>query len=515
MELLKKSIKMNRIKGKVISQITLDDDINVSDKLPDISNKITENGEVIIEQILASQNKINIKGKLNFKMLYRSAMAEVDIKRLDGSLQFDEIINLDGIDEGDLISVDFEIDDLSISIINSRKISVKAVITVVAIAENSFEEELVTDIEGDSINYIKEPMEITQMSIKKKDLLRVKEEINLVSGKMNIDKIIWNTASLNKQEVRLLDDRVIISGEIDVFILYVGEEGPLQWVETSVPFSGNVDINGGNDKMIPSVELKLHELQIDAKPDVDGEQRVFTVEGVIDVNIKLYEDFCFDIVCDASSKKIDLVANTKKIDYETLLVKNVTRCKINEKIEQNAKEGWDILQICSSKAEVKIDDTYIVEGGIKVEGALGITILYICSEDTNPLRCICETIPFEQKIDISQINDNSEFYIKGVLEQLVTNMSGKNEIDVRANVLLDCIVFNKCSKEILSNYVEKELDMEKISNMPGIIGYVCKKEDTLFKIAKEYYTTEEEIRKYNDIKDDLYPGQMLMLVKEM
>ena len=133
MSLIKKNIHMNNIRGKIVSQITLDDDINVPDRLPDISSKITEKGNIIVDTVKATQNKISIKGKLQFKMMYRAAGNEVQIHKLDGMIPFDEVINMDGIEDGDTISVDLVMDDLSVSVINSRKISVKSVVTVVAL----------------------------------------------------------------------------------------------------------------------------------------------------------------------------------------------------------------------------------------------------------------------------------------------------------------------------------------------------------------------------------------------
>ena len=58
MSLIRKNIHMNKMKGKIVSQITLDDDVNVADRLPDIGNKITETGNIVVDGIKVSQNKI-------------------------------------------------------------------------------------------------------------------------------------------------------------------------------------------------------------------------------------------------------------------------------------------------------------------------------------------------------------------------------------------------------------------------------------------------------------------------
>ena len=62
MALIKKNIHMNKMKGKIVSQITLDDDVNVPDRLPDIGNKITETGNLLVDSVKATQNKVSVKG---------------------------------------------------------------------------------------------------------------------------------------------------------------------------------------------------------------------------------------------------------------------------------------------------------------------------------------------------------------------------------------------------------------------------------------------------------------------
>lgn len=216
---------MNKMKGKIVSQITLDDDVNVADRLPDIGNKITETGNIVVDGIKVSQNKILTKGKLKFVMMYKAMNPSVEIHKLEGSMPFDEVINMDGIEEGDTISVDLVIDDLSVSVINSRKISVKAVITVIALAENICDEEFAVDIDDDNIEYIKDSIELTQIAIRKRDLLRIREEINLGTGKLNINEIIWCTSSLFGQQVKVMEDKIGVSGEIDIFVLYTADDG--------------------------------------------------------------------------------------------------------------------------------------------------------------------------------------------------------------------------------------------------------------------------------------------------
>lgn len=69
---------------------------------------------------------------------------------------------------------------------------------------------------------------------------------------------------------------------------------------------------------------------------------------------------------------------------------------------------------------------------------------------------------------------------------------------------------------ILEQVEEKPLDAKKIQDMPGITVYIVKPKDTLWDIAKKFYTTVEEIRTVNDLKEsEIKEGQPLLLIKQV
>ena len=56
---------------------------------------------------------------------------------------------------------------------------------------------------------------------------------------------------------------------------------------------------------------------------------------------------------------------------------------------------------------------------------------------------------------------------------------------------------------------------ERKKALPGVIGYIVKKDDTLWSIAKAYYTTVDRIQMLNELENDqIKAGDRLVILKE-
>ena len=96
----------------------------------------------------------------------------------------------------------WEIEDLSLHIIHSRKMNIKAIVTFYAVVDEIRGVRLPVGIDDDSVSTKKKQLRLMSLCVHKKDTLRVKDEIPLASNKPNIAEVLWSTV-----EVRGLDLR--------------------------------------------------------------------------------------------------------------------------------------------------------------------------------------------------------------------------------------------------------------------------------------------------------------------
>ena len=517
MELKKERVQILRVKSKAMNQVTFDEDYNVPDVKPDVGRMIQSKGEIQIEEVKLSENQAFVSARLCVDLLYVAQEEEGRVYSLSANLPIEETLNLEGIESGDKMCLKWEIEDLSLHVINSRKLNIKALVTFYAAVDELGNIPLPVGTEEEGISCKKKNVKVMGLSIHKKDTLRLKEEIPLASNKPNIHQILWDTLEVRGMDLRPDEDKIAVKGELFVFVLYEGDDegNPLQWMEHSIPFRSEVDCVGCTGDMIPNIEVSVPQRQIEVKPDPDGEERLMQAEAVLELDMKIYKEEEYELLMDVYTPALECRPFAHSEILESLLVRNFSKCRLNDRVEVKETQG-KVLQICHSQGKIKVDRTRIVENGILVEGVVQIKVLYIISNDDMPFYSMEAMIPFSHVIEANGIDESCVYFLRTDLEQLSTTMVDSNEIEVKIVLNLNVLVLCREEISLIEEIEETPLDIKKIQNMPGITVYIVQQGDTLWDIAKKFYTTAEQIRQMNQLtQDELKPYQSLMLVKEV
>ena len=117
-------------------------------------------------------------------------------------------------------------------------------------------------------------------------------------------------------------------------------------------------------------------------------------------------------------------------------------------------------------------------------------------------------------LDVPEINGSCSFKIRTGLEQLAVAMLDGGELDVKAVVVCHAIIFEHKTENIVTDIVVSDLDMNKLSSLPGIVIYIAKEGDSLWDVGKRYYVPISQIKETNDMTtEEIKPGDKLLIVK--
>ena len=162
MDFIKKLLQTNQERGRASIQITVENDFNLPDYEPDMIKLIDRKGTARIHETRVEPDQIVVDGVLLFQALYKCTESG-SICSLQGDVPFTETIHMEGVQETDQLVMHCTMDDLTLGMINSRKLNVRALLELHAVDQMEQQIELPTGIENDSIQALFQQQKMLQL----------------------------------------------------------------------------------------------------------------------------------------------------------------------------------------------------------------------------------------------------------------------------------------------------------------------------------------------------------------
>lgn len=535
MRLEKKNIHMNKIVKSETVIFFVSREERIMDADNEIENIINQKEIVTTDGVVTRENQITVNGTINYNILYYPKNSEM-VCGEEKEINFEENIKLMGINSEDNANVTMEVLSSSIKPVDGKnyiyRIQLKAYIIVEKIEDLDIATAIDTDSQGENYendfakensgknnveNIMTKKRNIDSLAIMadKTDTFRVSEQIAVPHGKPPIGTIVWSDIRIKNQNIKTMEGSIIINGQLSVFIIYIPEmeNMPEQWLEQTIDFNGQLEMSEATEDVVSYIELWLNNVNVQPEINQDNEMRNLSVSALLKLNVKLYKETNINVIEDVYKPGANLVPIMEPKTYQKLLVKNASRTKEVVKMKIDKTKG-QLLQICNSQAEIKIENILVRDNSLKAIGKIKTCIIYISSDDRHPICCQCRESNFEHGIDAEGIEVNDEYFLNWKVEQVNANMLNADEVEIKAVIALEAIVFKKVEQNFVTEINQEPVDMEALNSAPVLKGYIVQKGDTLWKLAKENYTTIEKIMTVNNLENEtIKKGDRLLIIK--
>lgn len=516
MELTRNRITTTNLKSAKYMEFTIDDDFNVPDAKGDIDRFIASKGQVTVEDADVREDKVRITGSVSYAILYQTDSSGEKFESHEGEIPFEEMVNADGVEPGDSVSVQCGLEDIYVTVINSRKYEVRGLVCVKLWACRRMTAEGASGIaNGSGIECMTEKICFTNVAACSKDIMKVKEDIEIPANKPNIGSILWDQVSFAEMESRVIDSGVQINGKLEIFAIYKPEDelAPIQYVTASRDFSGVINCDGVNEDMILDDVITASRTSLSVRADDDGEDRVLQIESSLSIDIKVYEDVEADLMRDMFSYSAQVEPVRSKLTYENLLMRNNAKTRVVKKEKLRSSQP-SVLQIVNVSGSVDIDEVKPVEDAVLVSGAVKAAVMYVSSDDSRPLCQMEVAAPFTYRIETVPLSPRDSIRITPSLGQIAATVSGGDEVEIKAIVDMGVTIFTRKEIELIEDMTITPIDMKKKAAAPGMVGYIVKDGDSIWSIAKQYYSSLDSIRRVNNLEnDEIHAGDRLVVVK--
>jgi len=332
-----------------------------------------------------------------------------------------------------------------------------------------------------------------------------------------IDEIISIEPTLLNTEAVPSQDSVKISGDITASMLYTSNESSVPEVfDIDIPFDGMIETEDVEPNMEINTDLTITDFYYDVSEDENGENRIVNLEFVINACIEAYATQENEILEDAYSVNNNITMENETLCYDREVCRNKSQCPVKDIVSID-NDCPAMLQIIKAVGTPYIDVISIFDNKVVIDGVINVSILYVTGDDTMPVYCANGAVPFSQTVEARGAEEGMKADVDCVLSHIGFNMISDREVEVRCALNTNTIVTEKICAVLATDVNIEPMDRAVIDGIAAFIIYTVQNGDTLWKLAKRFNTTVEDILAVNDIEnpDLIYPGQRLIIVKHI
>ncbi|MBE5821754.1 MAG: DUF3794 domain-containing protein [Clostridiales bacterium] len=498
-----KSFKVNR---KVYSnkfEFVLNQDIIVPDIKPDILEVLHRNANIYINRTNISNNILKINGTADVEIMYMADNETNDIRGLNTEIEINESVEIPSEYSHVLEYVEPSVKSIECRVVNERKVMITLMGECNIELESNQEISYVGGVRNETdMQYLNRNIPISNMLGNEIQTISVNEEICLDIE--DVCELLESNVKIVNQEYKLSYNKILVKADANISLILITNNNNICTKNITIPLTGFIDMQGITENSI--LDIKYNILNKNIKLITNGDDKYVSVNIEVSVLVKNFENSNIDIIEDMYSltRGISFDKNTVGID-KIAMSKHFNEC-VNECIvlEDIDCEVYSVMPSVVKCEYKKVNDKLHIEGEIKVE---------LMSKNMNKIFVKNYSVPFTHIFEDEQIRNSNSFTIIPSVQNCKYNLNN-NKLELNVYICFKIIAKQNCEFNAITNIVKQEEINKKTDS---ITIYYVKQGDTLWKIAKRFLTTIDEIAKYNEFNIDSYElkvGEQLFIPKK-
>ncbi len=542
----------------------VDDTLIVPDTKPDIKKILCVSARTYVTDTTPSQDKVHIEGVVKAAVLYLPDGDVLgNIKVLNLSREFSHAMEAKGAEPESIVSAEAEIDTADATLINSRKVNVRISINLGVKVGKPEPIEIPVGVETETAcetpkkpdflelmpfkprgsseeqNSESEPSTGKKEDIQLKSVplriscnkfstdgsIIVREQYEVSSKLPQVGEILLTRVGVEPEESITTEGNTRIKGNLKINIMYEDQptqqgdsekNGSVRTAEFTVPFSEQFDTPGAVDDMECEPEYTIREVYTEIRDNTDGEAKIIGVEVVLGVSLSAYSIDEPMVITDAYT----LVGDELKMEFAEISPEQVADTKYAElthkaTAKRNSATQPEIVGICCIDImRTSVDDIKIHDNTVTVKGSIDSKIIYISSDENQPVSSIEHKTEFENSFECEGLSGSKVACdAKIFVNHVGYTISGSDAVDLRFIIGISLKMIKNDKIKLVKSMERCECQDSENDGMKKYIIYFVQSGDTLWNIAKRYHTTVDDIVSNNNIPDPdkIFPGQKIKI----
>ena len=504
-ELIKEHVVTSYPSAKFTLNISAEGESIVPDVKKDIAEIVLTESRSFIEKTEIQKNRVIFTGVSEFTVLYLAEDSSA-LNSLTVKIPFNHIRESEGVNPDDKFTEHYETIHSECTLLNSRKISLKSIISVNFMSYSDISLPVATKISSSEAEVKSEDAAFSRIVSAVEECFTVSDFLEIPPSAEPIDSILLSRASVKDTSFKTVTGKAVIKGTLSVFQLYLSEEGTLSHMQHDLPFTEIIDVPDLTEDDCPDFSFTIKSFSAESSAE-EKAGRGFYVTADILFNATVFITERLSVISDSYIPGIDVsLASSLCKKCEILKTENLS-LSIKSALSL-PPEIPETNLLCPVEAKITDLNADVENGKITVTGTIEAKMLFIAEETSSVLAHI-HHIPFSEVYD-SPVKTPCIF-IKGKITHTDYSFANQSKLDLRCFAELSITLSENTDSFRIINAVNvgDPINPER----PSIIIYFVKSGDTLWDIAKKYNTTKEKIISANALEnEDILNAGMRLLI---
>ncbi len=505
MEINKENIRLPENICGGSAQIMVEGDVIVPDTKPDAARILQVNASSMLSDTEAADGRCSFRGTVRVDILYAPEEGENSVYAMHTDMEFEHRIDDAKLKGGCPIIAVSDARRIEFQILNSRKIRIKAVVSLEYSQTAEREVSFPADIEGEKI---KRTMRMRSSAGEVSREFSAKETVEVPAGRPSVKDILTVMASSVEKTYKIVSGKVVIRGNVAVSVLYTGTDNAVRFMDADIPFTEVVEVEGITEDSQCEIECRAAEIRYEVGEDSDGDMRLVQFDTLMQLWLRATRETEVEFVEDCY-----LIGKGINLEREEVVIEDSVAAKrYKSTLRETSAPGRGDPQISAVygvKAFPSVSSAAAENDRVIVEGKVEIYVLYITDSESVPVYSLKKDVPFSCAIDCPGAKRGMDASVRVEVEHISYSINGAGEVELRCIIAIDARAVKKNTVSLITAAEECEIDKE---DKKGIVIYFVQPGDSLWGIAKRYRVSQEGISALNGLEEEeLKPGRQIMI----
>lgn len=499
-ETTRDNICVNHIIAQKTETVIVEGDSIIPDIKPDILNAISTSGTVCIYKKEINEGKVRLDGCIDTYVMYLADDENNSIRGVNVNLDFTQVIDVPNAMPEMNLDTEVKLKNIECKVINGRKIGIKAFLEINIKVTTNEDIDIINNVNLKGIQMLNKNLNINSLIGRGSTKVYAKDTL-VIDNIDNLAEIMKADLHISNKDVKISYNKILAKADLNVRLLYLTDDNRMNTVESVIPVMGFIDMPDVTEENVCNTKYEIKNVVI--KPNNAEDHSVY-VEVEIEIYCEVYRNQEINIIQDLYSPTMNIMFTQKQIKIMQRKENVQSTCNIREKQTIPELAGNKIYDVTTN---VDITKQTVLNDRILYEGEVTLNYIFNSSNGVDTKKIV---VPFNFNVDFPGVNQNSNIETNiemGAQDFVITS---DDSIDVKIDIIFNVTMAKSADINIIDDIKEEE---NRSACTCSLVIYYVKDGDTLWKIAKKFGSTVEEIARINGIEnvDKLNVAQQLFI----